>query len=78
MGWWTGLKDCFHQASESMLRELCDNASDPVLIENNVVVPEWDCNSFSSDSIVFNENSIASVITECRSVEADAWYKRAL
>ena len=28
------------------------------------ITPEWDCNPFLSDSIVFNENSIASVIAE--------------
>ena len=38
------------------------NVSDSVLIENNGVTPEWGCNPFSSNSIVFNENNIASVI----------------
>ena len=33
-------------------------------LENNGVTPEWGCNPFSSNSIVFNENSIASVIAE--------------
>ena len=47
-----------------MLRKLCDDTSDPVLIENNGVTPELGCNPFSSDSIVFNENSIASIIAE--------------
>ena len=31
-------------------------------IENNGVAPDWGHSLFSSDSIVFNENSIASVI----------------
>ena len=26
------------------------------------ITPEWDCNPFLSDSIVFNENSIARVV----------------
>ena len=52
-----------HLASESKLQQLCDNTSNIALIENNRVVSDWVCNPFSSDSIVFNENSIASVIT---------------
>ena len=47
-----------------MLRQLYNDASDTVLIENNEVAPDWGCNPFSSDSIIFNENSIASVIAE--------------
>ena len=35
-----------------MLRQLCKDASDSVLIENNGVATEWDCNPFLSDSIV--------------------------
>ena len=33
---------------------------------------------FSSDSIVFNENSIASIMQSCHSVDADAWCNRTL
>ena len=47
-----------------MLQQLCDEASDTAVIENNGVIPELDCNPFSSDPVVFNENSIASVIAE--------------
>ena len=43
---------------------LFDDASHSILIENNGVAPDWACNLFSSDSIVFNENRIASVIAE--------------
>ena len=39
-----------------------NDAYDSVLIENNRVAPEWVCNPFSSDSTVFNETRIASVI----------------
>ena len=59
-----GLRDHLHQASASMLRQLCNDTCNSVLIENNGVVPEWGCNLFSSISIYFNENRIASVITE--------------
>ena len=53
-----------HQASSSMLRQLSDDASDSVLIESNGITPELGCNPFSSNSIVFNENRIASVIAQ--------------
>ena len=33
-----------------------------VLVDNNAVAPDWG-NPFLSDSIVFNENTITSVIT---------------
>ena len=32
--------------------QFCDDASDPVLIENNGVTLEWGCNLFSSDSLL--------------------------
>ena len=44
-----------HQGSALTLQQLCDDSSNSVLIENNGVTPEWGCNLFSSDSIVFNE-----------------------
>ena len=53
-----------HQASASTLRQLWDDASNSVLIENNGVAPEWGCNPFSSDSIVFNKNRIANIIAQ--------------
>ena len=40
----------------------CDDASDTVLPENNGVAPEWMATTFWSDSIVFNEDSIVSII----------------
>ena len=42
----------------------CNDASNAAVIENNGVTLEWVFNSFSSDSIVFNENGIASVIKQ--------------
>ena len=53
-----------HQTSASTLRQLCDDANDSVLIENNGVTPEWGYKLFSRDSTDFNENRIASVIAE--------------
>ena len=51
-----------HQVPMSTMRQYCDDTSDTALIENNEVAPDWDCYSFWSDSIVFNESSIANVI----------------
>ena len=50
-----------HQSSASMLWQVHDDASDSILIENNGVSPDWGCNPFSSDTIVFNEMKIAVV-----------------
>ena len=47
-----------HRESASTLRQLYDDACNSVLVENNRVTPEWGCNQFLRDSIVFNENSI--------------------
>ena len=58
----TSLRAHLHQAST--LQQLIDDATNSVLIENNGVTPEWTCNPFLSDSIVFDENRIASVIVE--------------
>ena len=60
----TWVRARLHQASASILRQLCDDARDTVLIENNVVAPDWGCNLFLSNSIIFNENNITSVIAE--------------
>ena len=43
--------------------QCCDNTSDTVLTKSNGVASERDCNPFLGDSIVFNEDSIASIIT---------------
>ena len=51
-------------ASASVLRQLCDDTSDSDLIENNGVAQKWVATPFWSDSFVFNDNSVASVITE--------------
>ena len=47
-----------------MLQQLCYDASDTVLIENNGVARKWVATPFWSYSIVFNENTIASIIAE--------------
>ena len=43
-------------------RKCCNNTSNSALIENNAITPKWVATQFLSDSIVFNQNSIASVI----------------
>ena len=48
--------------SASRLQQRCDGASG-ILNENNGVTPDWGCYPFLSDFIVFNENSITSVIS---------------
>ena len=58
------VRDCLHQKSASMLRQLYDDARNAVLIENNGDPPEWGCNPFLSDPIVFNEKKISSMIAE--------------
>ena len=52
----------------SMLRQLCDDASDTILIENNRVTLKW-------GPIAFNETVSLVSSQSCRSVDADAWYK---
>ena len=56
------LRARLHQESASKLRQLCDDACDSVFIENSGVARKWVATPFWSDSIVFNENRIASVI----------------
>ena len=57
-------KKHLHQASASTLRQLCDYTSDTILIEINGLALEYGCSPFLSDSIVFNENSITSIIPD--------------
>ena len=52
------------QTSASTLRQLYDDASNNVLIENNGVAWKFVATPFWSDSTVFNENRIASVFTD--------------
>ena len=71
------LKVHLHQMSASMLRQLCDDASNSVLIENNGVTPEWGCNPFLSDSQLFSMRKVSlASLQNCRS--ANAWCKRVL
>ena len=71
----TDVRVCLHQASASTLRPLCDDACDSVLIENSGVPLDWGCNLFSSDSHWFQWQQNRK---RHRSVDADAWCKRAL
>ena len=66
------LRVSLHQASASTLRQLCDDTSDTVWIENNGVALEWGCSPFFNNSIVLNENSIHSTILELSHRDADA------
>ena len=52
-----------HQASESTLQQLFHDTSNTVFIENDGVAPEWGCNLFLSNFIVFNMNNFASILT---------------
>ena len=47
-----------------MLRQLWDDAGDTAVNENNGVIQKWVVIPFWSDSIVFNDSNITSVITE--------------
>ena len=58
------VKDHLHQALALTLRQVCNDMSNSVLIANNGVTLEWGCIPFSSDSFVFNENRMASIIAE--------------
>ena len=53
-----------HQASVLILRQLCNDTSDSVLIEINGLTQIWVATPFWSNSIDFNENSIPSIIAE--------------
>ena len=63
-----------------MLWQLCDDASDTVLIENNGVARKWVAIPFWSNSVVFNDSSITSVIAELsqRWLWPDTWCKQGL
>ena len=56
------LRARFHPAAASMLRQRCDDASSTVLIENSQITWKWVAAPIWRYSIVFNENSIASII----------------
>ena len=58
------LRARLYQVSASTLQQLCNDASDSVLIDNNGDTQDWSSNIFSSDTVVFNENRVASVIAE--------------
>ena len=60
-----------HQASESMLRQLCDDASNTLLIEHNGVTQQWITTPFWRIVLVASSQSY-------RGVDANCWCKRAL
>ena len=63
-----------HQASASRLRQLCNDASNSVLIEIRGVAWKWVANPFLSASCFLWEQNCK----RCCSIEADAWCKWAL
>ena len=61
-----------------MLRQLCDEASDTVLIENNGITKNGLLPQ-SGATPLFSMRTISLVSSQsCRSNDADAWCKRAL
>ena len=44
--------------------ELPKSAETALITTGNGVTPDWRCNPSSSNCIIFNENSVASAITE--------------
>ena len=64
-----------HQVSASMLWQLCDDASNTVVIQNNRITSEWVCNPTPLFSI--RTVSLASS-QSCCGIDTDAWCKRAL
>ena len=67
-----GQRARLHQASASIWRQRC--VCNIALIDHNGVAPKWVATPLSSDSIVFNESLCRK---RHRSVDADAWCKRA-
>ena len=59
-----GVGSCLHRVSVSTLGPLCGDASYSVLIENNGVTEKLIATTLWSNTIVFNENIIASVMAE--------------
>ena len=53
-----------HQAKASMLRQLCDDTSDSVLIKISGLTQKWVATQFWSNSIDFNENRVTNIIAE--------------
>ena len=61
-----------------MLRQLCNDASDTVLIENNEMSQEWVATQ-SGVTLLFSMRTVLLVSSHiCLSIDADTWCKRAL
>ena len=67
---WGLIRAHLHQASVSTLLQLCYDASDSLLIENNGVTQKWVTTVFWSDSITFNENRIIAEIVTALTLSA--------
>ena len=67
-----------HQVSASMLRQLCYDASDSVLIDNNgVTCNGLQCHSGAAPLFLMKTVLLAS-LQSCHSIDADVWCKWAL
>ena len=71
-------RDRYSLTLSVILHQCCHDASDTSIIENNEVAPEWGFNPFWSNSIIFNERSVAGIIAAWWSIEANAQCKQAL
>ena len=59
-------------SAASIQHQHCGDTSHTSLIEYNGVTPKWVVTPFRSDSIIFNQRTVASII---RSIDADAQCK---
>ena len=71
------LRVCLHQASESTLRQICDDASNTALIEINGDAWKWVANPFWS-VIAELHHYIAFCLERHRRRVTDVWCKRTL
>ena len=58
------LRTHLHQTTASTLRQLCDDANDSVLIENNRVTAGWDFNSFLVTPLISMRIELSSLMAE--------------
>ena len=72
------LKGPLTPSVNSMLQQLCNGASDAILIKNNYSCSKMGCNHNLEHSIVFNESSTARSSQSCHSVDSEARCKRTL
>ena len=69
------LRGDLDQALVSTLRQLWDDVSDTVLIENHGVTPDWGCNPFLVTQLFSMRTVSLDLLQSCRSVDTDTRYK---